>query len=50
VTACVLGPGLTLTDIARRLPGAGAFCHKLKRTDRLVGNRHLQREAGCRRA
>lgn len=46
VTACVLGPGLTLTDIARRLPGAGAFCHKLKRTDRLVGNQHLQREAG----
>jgi hypothetical protein len=24
----------------------GAFCHKLKRIDRLVGNQHLQREAG----
>jgi len=46
VAACVLGPGLTLTDLARRLPGSGALCHKLKRIDRLAGNAHLQREAG----
>ncbi len=46
VAACVAGPGLTLTDIARRLPGPGAFRHKLKRIDRLAGNRHLERETG----
>ncbi|MCG6941365.1 MAG: transposase, partial [Thiohalocapsa sp.] len=46
VAAWVLGPGLTLTDLARRLPGSGALRHKLKRIDRLAGNAHLQREAG----
>lgn len=46
VAACVLGPGLTLTDLARRLPGCGAVRHKLKRIDRLAGNRQLQCEAG----
>lgn len=46
VTVCVQRPGLTLTDTARRLPGSAAFCHKPERTDRLVGNTHLQREAG----
>jgi hypothetical protein len=46
VSACVLGPGLTLTDIGRRFAGATALRHKLKRADRLLGNRALQQQAG----
>jgi len=45
VAATVSGPRLTLTDIARRFPGGTDLRHRLKRSDRLLGNRHLQAEA-----
>lgn len=45
VGACVSGPRLTLTDIGRRLGGARRLRYAIKRADRLLGNRHLQREA-----
>lgn len=45
VAACVGGPRLTLTDIGRRFAGDGALRHKIKRADRLLGNRRLQSEA-----
>lgn len=46
VVSCVYGPGLSLTDLGRRFAGPSAVRHKLKRADRLLGNSHLQREAG----
>ncbi len=45
VAACVGGPALSLTDLGRRFAGAALLRHKIKRADRLLGNRHLQREA-----
>ena len=45
VVACVSGPRLSLTDVGRRFAGAGRLRHKIKRADRLLGNRHLQHEA-----
>jgi hypothetical protein len=46
VVSCVCGPALSLTDVGRRFTGPAALRHKIKRADRLLGNRHLQREAG----
>jgi hypothetical protein len=46
VISCVCGPALSLTDVGRRFTGAAALRHKIKRADRLLGNRHLQQEAG----
>lgn len=40
--SCVCGPALSLTDVGRRFGGAAALRHKIKRADRLLGNRHLQ--------
>lgn len=45
VAACVSGPALSLTDVGRRFGGTAALRHKIKRADRLLGNRHLHREA-----
>jgi len=45
VAACVSGPALSLTDVGRRFGGAVGLRHKIKRADRLLGNRHLHREA-----
>ena len=45
VAATVCGPRLTLTDIGRRFGGEGSLCNKIKRSDRLLGNRHLQGQA-----
>jgi hypothetical protein len=45
VAACVSGPALSLTDVGRRFGGAVGLRHKVKRADRLLGNRHLHREA-----
>lgn len=46
VISSVCGPALSLTDLGRRFTGPAALRHKIKRADRLLGNRHLQREAG----
>lgn len=46
VVSCVRGPALSLTDVGRRFEGTALLRHKIKRADRLLGNRHLQREAG----
>lgn len=46
VVAGVCGPALSLTAVGRRFAGATALRHKIKRADRLLGNRHLQQEAG----
>ena len=45
VAACVSGPALSLTDVGRRFGGTVGLRHKIKRADRLLGNRHLHREA-----
>lgn len=45
VAACVGGPALSLTDIGRRFAGPARLRHKIKRSDRLLGNRRLQGEA-----
>jgi hypothetical protein len=45
VGSCVRGPALSLTDVGRRFAGASTLRHKIKRADRLLGNRHLQHEA-----
>ena len=46
VISSVCGPALSLTDVGRRFTGPAALRHKIKRADRLLGNRHLQQEAG----
>jgi len=46
VLSCVCGPALSLTAVGRRFSGPVALRHKIKRADRLLGNRHLQRDAG----
>lgn len=45
VASCVDGPALSLTDVGRRFAGATLLRHKIKRADRLLGNRRLQSEA-----
>ena len=45
VASCVSGPALSLTDIGRRFAGPVRLRHKIKRSDRLLGNRRLQGEA-----
>jgi hypothetical protein len=45
VASCVSGPALALTDIGRRFGGDTVLRHKIKRADRLLGNRHLQGDA-----
>jgi hypothetical protein len=45
VAATVSGPRLTLTEIGRRFASASALRHRIKRADRLLANRHLQRDA-----
>jgi hypothetical protein len=45
VGSCVSGPRLSLTDVGRRFAGEADLRHKIKRADRLLGNRHLQHEA-----
>ncbi|MEA3644000.1 MAG: IS4 family transposase [Lamprobacter sp.] len=45
VAATVSGPRLTLTEIGRRFSGVAALRHRIKRADRLLGNRPLQRDA-----
>ena len=45
VAAAVSGPRLTLTDIRRRFAGGALLRNGIKRADRLLGNRHLQRDA-----
>ncbi|WP_296703510.1 hypothetical protein [Thiocapsa sp. UBA6158] len=45
MAACVSGPALSLTDVERRFGGTIALRHRIKRADRLLGNRHLHREA-----
>jgi len=45
VASCVSGPALSLTDIGRRFAGPARLRHKIKRSDRLLGNRRLQGEA-----
>lgn len=43
-SAVINGASLTLTSIGRHLPGNASVKHKIKRVDRLLGNRHLHRE------
>ena len=45
VAATVGGPRLTLTDIGRRFAGGALLRNGIKRADRLLGNRHPQRDA-----
>ena len=45
VVSCVSGPALSLTDVGRRFAGDALPRHKIKRADRLLGNRHLQSDA-----
>jgi hypothetical protein len=45
VASCVGGPALSLTDVGRRFGGGALLRHKIKRADRLLGNRRLQQEA-----
>jgi len=45
VAATVSGPRLTLTEIGRRFGGGSDLRHRIKRTDRLLDNRHLQRDS-----
>jgi len=40
VAATVSGARLTLTDIGRRFGGGTDLRHRIKRADRLLGNRH----------
>ena len=46
VVSCVRAPALSLTAVGQRFSGPAALRNKIKRADRLLGNRHLQREAG----
>jgi hypothetical protein len=46
VISSLCGPALSLTDLGRRFTGPAALRHKIKRADRLLGNGHLQQEAG----
>jgi hypothetical protein len=39
VASCVNGPALSLTDVGRRFAGKALLRHKIKRADRLLGNR-----------
>lgn len=45
VVSTVSGPRLTLTEIGRRFGGGADLRHRIKRADRLLGNRHLQRDS-----
>jgi hypothetical protein len=45
VASCVNGPALSLTDVGRRFAGEALLRNKIKRADRLLGNRGLQQEA-----
>jgi multidrug transporter EmrE-like cation transporter len=45
VAATVSGPRLTLTDIGRRFGGEATLRNRIKRSDRLLGNHHLQGQA-----
>lgn len=45
VASCVNGPALSLTDVGRGFAGEALLRHKIKRADRLLGNRRLQQEA-----
>jgi hypothetical protein len=45
VVSTVSGPRLTLTEIGRRFGGRADLRHRIKRADRLLGNRHLQRDS-----
>lgn len=45
VVSCLSGPRLSLTDLGRRFEGKARLRHKIKRSDRLLGNGHLQSEA-----
>lgn len=45
VASGVSGPALSLTDIGRRFAGTALLRHKIKRADRLLGNRRLQNDA-----
>ena len=38
---------LTLVNIGRHLPGSQLVKHKIKQTDRLLGNKHLYSERGA---
>jgi hypothetical protein len=44
VAACIAGLGLSLTTVGRRLSGTTSLKHKIKRADRLLGNRRLYAE------
>lgn len=46
VASTASGPRLTLTEIGRRFGGGADLRHRIKRADRLLGNRHLQRDSG----
>lgn len=45
VVSCISGPALSLTDVGRRFAGEALLRHKIKRADRLLGNRRLQQDA-----
>jgi hypothetical protein len=45
VVSCVSGPALSLTDVGRRSSGGALLRNKIKRADRLLGNRRLQGDA-----
>jgi Transposase DDE domain len=44
VAGCIAGTGLSITTVGRRLDGPTTLKHKIKRADRLIGNRHLYAE------
>jgi len=46
VASCLSGARLSLTELGRRFAGGARLRDKIKRADRLLGNRHLQLEAG----
>ncbi len=45
VVSCLSGPRLSRTDLGRRFEGRARRRHKIKRSDRLLGNRKLPGEA-----
>ncbi len=45
VAATVSGPRPTLTEIGRRFGGGSELRHRIKRAERLLGNRHLQHDS-----
>ena len=45
VVSCPSGPRLSLTELGRRFEGRARLCHRLRRSDRLLGNHHLPGEA-----